>query len=95
VAGCWPTSPPAPRHPRDWLRHLGTTYRRRSTLEDGAGFSVSMYIRVTNKTKGFAFAVTDAFENTQSRPVYTLDRPVEMIENGRASSSWFNSTHRV
>eukprot|EP00658_Telonema_sp_P-2_P018680 TRINITY_DN17320_c0_g1_i1.p1 TRINITY_DN17320_c0_g1~~TRINITY_DN17320_c0_g1_i1.p1 ORF type:complete len:899 (+),score=77.84 TRINITY_DN17320_c0_g1_i1:563-3259(+) len=62
---------------------------------DGDGLSISMYIRATETTRGFAFAVTDAFENTRTNQVYPLDRLAEMIENGQPSSVWLNASYNV
>jgi hypothetical protein len=76
----------------DVAHHLPTNT---DEIEEGSGFSISLYLRASNNTKGFAFAITDAFENTLSGAVYTLDRLAEMIENGQPSSAWFAHTYRV
>ena len=76
----------------DLAAHLPTSMDQ---LVDGDGFSISMFLRASNQTQGFAFAITDAFEDAVGGTVYTLDRMAEMIENGSPASAWFNSTYRL
>ncbi len=59
------------------------------------GFTVSMYLRCTRSTAGFAFAVADAREDLTSGLSPLLTRLMAMLANGSPGSAWYNSTYNV
>jgi hypothetical protein len=59
------------------------------------GFTISMYLRCTRRTAGFAFAVADAREDMVSGLSPLLTRLMTIIENGSPASAWYNSTYNV
>ena len=62
---------------------------------DGDGFTVSLYIRATLDTFGFAFAVADARENTKAMTSPLLDKLMTIVGNGSPDSDWYSATYSV
>jgi hypothetical protein len=58
-------------------------------------FTVSLWLRASDTTLGFAFAVTDGWldATTQQNPV--LDTMTEILSNGRPSTAWFSDVWRI
>ena len=68
-----------------------------SSLADDEGYAISLWLRVDPSTRGFAYAVTDAYEDVETHAVPTLDRLAEIIAGGGdgGSSRWFPDTYSV
>ncbi len=66
----------------------------RSSAVDGTGFTISMYLRASRATLGYAFAVADAREDaTGSSPI--LARVLRMIANGSPPSDWYDLVYTL
>ena len=59
------------------------------------GFTITMYLRCSRSTAGFAFAVADAREDMVTRMSPLLVRLMTMLANGSPGSKWYNSTYNV
>ena len=59
------------------------------------GFTISMYLRCSRTTAGFAYAVADAREDMISNFSPLLVRLMTMLANGSPGSAWYNSTYNV
>ena len=61
------------------------------------GYSISLYLKADASTRGFAYAVCDAFEEIAggSSAIHPLDRLAQIIENGLDDSHWLASSHKV
>ena len=64
-------------------------------LNDDEGYAISLWLRADPTTRGFAYAVTDAFEDVETHAVPTLDRLAEVIAGGGGGSRWFPDTYSV
>ena len=53
-----------------------------------SGFTVSMFLRATSATTGFAFAVTDGYENLEAIENPLLETALDMLEFGSDATSW-------
>eukprot|EP00744_Colponema_vietnamica_P002046 GILI01003295.1.p1 GENE.GILI01003295.1~~GILI01003295.1.p1 ORF type:complete len:1254 (+),score=296.00 GILI01003295.1:90-3851(+) len=62
-------------------------------MKESNGYAVSMWLRVDPTSRGFAYAVTDAFENVETGQFYTLDRLATIIESG--GPEWFTTAYSV
>jgi len=64
--------------------------------EDGAGFTISMWLRASGTTSGFAFALTDFYEDRETRNSEILSRIQAVVINNRnPADSWFNDDFHV
>lgn len=59
------------------------------------GYAISMWLRVDTKTLGFAYAVTDAFEDTKTLEVHPLTRLAKIIDSGSGGGDWFDERYQV
>lgn len=59
-----------------------------SQKRDNYGFTISLYLRATHETQGFAFAVADARENLKDRNSPLLNDLIKIIAGGAANASW-------
>ena len=62
---------------------------------DGTGFTISLYLRATRNTIGFAFAVADAREDMFSGGSPLLDRMLKMIANDSPLSAWYEAVYSL
>ena len=60
-----------------------------------SGFTITMYLRCTRSTAGFAFAVADAREDMVKTMSPLLIRLMAMLANGSPGTAWYNSTYSV
>lgn len=67
----------------------------RDDPQDEDGYAISMWLRAGPDTVGFAYAVTDAFEDVTTSQVHTLDRLATIIESGSGGHAWYNDTYQV
>jgi hypothetical protein len=58
---------------------------------DGEGFTISVNLRATYASYGFAFAVADARENVELYDSPLLNRLLEVQANGLTDSGWFDN----
>ena len=62
---------------------------------DGSGFTISLYLRVTRRTEGFAFAVADGREDVTNLNSPLLNRMLTMISNSNPGSAWYDATYGI
>ena len=60
-----------------------------------SGFTISLYLRCSRSTEGFAFAVADAREDMATSMSPLLSRLMAMLTNGSPGSAWYNKTYNV
>jgi hypothetical protein len=58
---------------------------------DGEGFTISVNLRLTYESYGFAFAIADARENVELYDSPLLNRLLEVQANGLGDSAWFDN----
>eukprot|EP00742_Colponemidia_sp_Colp-10_P010598 GILJ01011654.1.p1 GENE.GILJ01011654.1~~GILJ01011654.1.p1 ORF type:complete len:1238 (-),score=165.75 GILJ01011654.1:217-3486(-) len=66
-----------------------------SAPSDDEGYSVSMWLRADSSTLGFAYAVTDAFEDDQAMTILPLERLATIIDSGSGGHEWYSSSYHV
>ena len=77
---------------RGSLADIGTQFT--SQLQEGDGFTISMYLRATEATQGFAFAIADAREDMVRLFSPLINRLISMLSNADRSS-WYNTTYNI
>jgi hypothetical protein len=66
------------------------------TTSSSDGFTISMWLRVSSTTDGFAFILCDHFEDTTSRTSPVVERLMGIARDGTVTSRlWFQSSFRV
>ena len=74
---------------------IGSYFNSKSMQAEGDGFTISMNLRATTNTFGFAFAVTDGREDVNADTSPLLDRLFEIVANGRPDYVWFDNFYNV
>jgi hypothetical protein len=64
-------------------------------LDASNGMTITMYLRCSRLTSGFAFAVADAREDLSSGTSPLLSRLMTMLANRSPGSAWYNGTYNV
>jgi hypothetical protein len=63
---------------------------------NGAGFTISLWLRASNTTRGFAFIVADIFEDTETLQSLVVDQLLNIAAQGETpSTSWFDHSFHV
>ena len=68
---------------------IGRYFNKDALKTDGDGFTISLFLRATQDTRGFAFAVADALEDISSSSSPIVDAMQDIISNGSPDSTWF------
>ncbi|CUG49950.1 transmembrane protein, putative, partial [Bodo saltans] len=74
---------------------MGSWYGQTSSVSDGDGFTITMYLRATATSQGFAFAVTDALEDIVDRNSPILDKAIDMLTRNSPPDSWFSDAFHI
>ena len=72
---------------------VGKFYGEQLSVSDGDGVTITMYLKGSLQSYGFAFAVTDAHENARATTSPLLEQLLKMIATG--SRDWFATTYNV
>ena len=62
---------------------------------DGEGVTISLYLALSQRTEGFAFAVTDAFEDLETRSSPLLSLAKDMVARHSSGSAWFPASLNI
>ena len=76
---------------------------RSSTVDAGfalrtssdSSFAISLYVKLDTTSLGFAFAVTDAYENLNTLHSPILDKMIDVLDNGCSSTLWAGFDHQL
>jgi hypothetical protein len=65
------------------------------TMQEGQGFTISFMLKATRDTHGFAFAMTDAFEDSAKGQSPILNLMLNMIQRNADGDYWFTEDYHM